>query len=310
VAALSAITGTNTAAAPVTQSYGDLVNLTKKDGSPAEGERVYRRAELGCVTCHAIGGAGGKVGPELTSMGASAPLDYVIESVLNPAVKVKEGYHAVNLTLKDGTVANGILARETTGDLILRNAIGQETVVAKKNVAGKEDIGSLMPAGLVNALPSREQLHLFAFLGQLGKPGLYDASKGTVARVWKLLPGAELERVMTGKADLSSAANVFTNVDGSLLKEPLQATLQLVPNAGDTVVAVSRFQLPAAGHTKLTLTGVSKAWLDGKPLAVASEPQVAVDLPAGEHVLAVKLDTKQLPPVIKAESSDVRFLTD
>src|SRR5207245_8824292 len=40
-------------------------------GDSARGEQVFRRPELGCVTCHAIGGVGGKVGPDLTSIGAS-----------------------------------------------------------------------------------------------------------------------------------------------------------------------------------------------------------------------------------------------
>src|SRR5439155_20920118 len=52
-----------------------------KLGDPARGEKVYRRKELGCVLCHAIAGAGGRVGPDLASIGASAPVDYLVESV-------------------------------------------------------------------------------------------------------------------------------------------------------------------------------------------------------------------------------------
>src|SRR5439155_13071289 len=59
-----------------------------KDGNPAHGELVYRRKELGCVLCHSIGGAGGKVGPDLTSIGASSPVDYLVESVFVPNRKV------------------------------------------------------------------------------------------------------------------------------------------------------------------------------------------------------------------------------
>ncbi|MEO8352869.1 MAG: PVC-type heme-binding CxxCH protein, partial [Chthoniobacteraceae bacterium] len=44
------------------QDYQSIAALVKRDGDPARGEQIYRRASLACTTCHAIGGAGGKVG--------------------------------------------------------------------------------------------------------------------------------------------------------------------------------------------------------------------------------------------------------
>ena len=186
--ALAAKSGAKPEAPAAGQDFKPMVELVKRDGDPARGETVFRRAQLACVTCHAIGGAGGKVGPDLTSLGASAPLDYIIESVVVPNAKVKEGFNAVSLTLKDGTVAAGIQSRETPQEIFLRNATGQETGVPKANIVGRENIGSLMPAGLVDPLPERERVDLYAFLSQLGKPGVYDASKGNVARFWQLAP--------------------------------------------------------------------------------------------------------------------------
>ena len=39
-----------------------LAARAMKEGDPFAGERIYRRAELACTVCHAIGGAGGQVG--------------------------------------------------------------------------------------------------------------------------------------------------------------------------------------------------------------------------------------------------------
>ena len=61
-------------------NYASTAEQADRIGDPSRGEEIYRRAQLGCVTCHAIGGAGGKVGPELTSLGASAPLDYIMRA--------------------------------------------------------------------------------------------------------------------------------------------------------------------------------------------------------------------------------------
>ena len=67
----------------------------REKGDRVRGEAIYRRASLSCMKCHAIGGAGGKVGPDMGSIGGSAQIDYLVESLLDPNAKVKEGYHTV-----------------------------------------------------------------------------------------------------------------------------------------------------------------------------------------------------------------------
>ena len=79
-----------------------MIERVNKHGSAARGESVYRRENLQCVACHAIGEVGGVIGPNLVSIGASAPVDYLIESLLEPSKKIKEGYHTNLVTLKNG----------------------------------------------------------------------------------------------------------------------------------------------------------------------------------------------------------------
>src|SRR5205085_1535171 len=157
-----------------------------KNGDPARGEQVYRRKELSCMVCHAIGGAGGRVGPDLTSIGASAQVDYLVESILAPNKKVKEGYHSIQVTTKDGEELSGIPVRENNEELVLRDTSNKEISVPKKNIETRKIGGSIMPAGLVDFLTEGERLDLFRFLSELGKPGAYDATKGNVARVWRI----------------------------------------------------------------------------------------------------------------------------
>ena len=283
------------------------VRLTEMNGNAAEGEEIYRRLGLACTACHAIGGAGGKVGPDLTTIGASAPLDYLVESLFMPNAKVKEGYNAVMLNLKGGKVANGVVLRETSDTVFLRDAAGNESSVAKGDITARENIGSIMPAGLLNSISDREKSHVFAFLSQLGKPGPFDATKASVARVWWLYPGKDETTVITSKAP-APGAKALTFTDGRLPKATLTEALQMVPDAGDSVLAVARFS--GAGKTRLQLQGVTKAWLDGAALAIASNPSPEVDLSAGDHTLTVKLETKSLPAVLRAECPEGRFATE
>src|SRR5436309_525593 len=92
-----------------------------------------RRSTCGArrVACHAIGGAGGKLGPDFTSLGASAPIDYIVESVLDPTAKVKEGYHAFAFTMNDGAQAIGVPSRETAAEQFIRPGPGPEVALAK-----------------------------------------------------------------------------------------------------------------------------------------------------------------------------------
>ena len=308
-ALVNALTPIAGAPAPASNA-GDIaamVTNVQKNGNPVEGETIYRRLALACTACHAIGGAGGKVGPDMTTIGASAPLDYLIESLYVPNAKVKEGYNAIALSLKGGRAANGVLLRETPDAVFLRDAAGTETSVPKADITARENVGSIMPAGLLNTLTDREKAHVFAFLSQLGKPGPFDATKASIARVWWLYPGKDVEAVVSGKA-ATPGAKTLTNVDGRLTKAMLTDALQMVPDSGETFVAVAKFA--GAGKTRLNMQGVTKAWLDGAPLAIASNPSPEVELTAGNHTLVVKLDTKQLPEVLRAECPEGRFATE
>ncbi len=281
-------------------------NVTR--GDPMRGEKIYRRKELGCITCHAIGGAGGKVGPDMTSLGASTVTDYVVEAVLAPNKKVKEGYHSVQLTTKDSQDLSGILLRETNEEIILRDATNKEISVPKKNVDSRKIGGSLMPAGLVDILSPAERIDLFRFLIELGKPGPFDASKSTVARAWRInssSTGTNDPEIL--KSDVKTWDVMYSTVRGALPKEELKAELgeKRLP-----LFAAARFQTAKGGPVKFKLDGVGspKAWIDGK--AVGGDSELVADLPAGTHTFVVKVNVNDVNDHVRLESADVSFLVD
>jgi putative heme-binding domain-containing protein len=301
-----------------TLSASELTELAArvvKEGDAARGESIFRRKDLGCITCHAIGGVGGKVGPDLTSIGASAQVDYLVESVLYPNRKIKEGYHSVMIETKDGMDLSGVLVSENSDELILRDATGKETTVAKNNIRSRATGNSLMPSGLVDVLSPGERLDMYRFLSELGKPGGFDASKPNVARSWKLfvqtLDVTQFGDEKVLKTDLSDAkwTAAYTLVDGRLLKADLTAPLESVmwrdPQA---VFAAARFQATKSGPITLRFSGAADApvWVDGKSFTVHSDLQTKLE--AGTHTLYVKLNAKNLPDTIRVESPDAAFL--
>jgi putative heme-binding domain-containing protein len=293
-----------------------LAEDASAEGRAARGERVFRRKELSCVTCHAIGGVGGKVGPDLTSIGASAQMDYLIESVLYPNRKIKEGYHTILIETKDGLEYAGVLVREDTERLVLRDATDKETSLLKIDIKSRATGNSLMPAGLVDPLNRGERLDLFRFLSELGKPGSFDASRGDVARAWRLMPET-IDMAQFG--DEKSLKIRLTDpkwslgrslVDGRLLKEDLsEAIKEKKSRDPKAVFAAAQFQVAKAGPIHFKLAGLdgSAAWIDGQSVPAGSELESS--LAAGTHTLVFKIDASKLPDSIKASSPDATFLT-
>jgi putative heme-binding domain-containing protein len=146
-----------------------LATRAMQQGDAARGELVYRRETMGCVGCHAIKGVGGKVGPDLGTIGASAPLDYIVESLLTPGAAVKEGYTALLVVTDDGRQHLGLPVSETETELVLRDAKGQEIRLAKTAIEERTSAGSMMPVGLTDPLSPGDLLDLIRFCAELGR---------------------------------------------------------------------------------------------------------------------------------------------
>ena len=173
-----------------------MVAKVKTQGDPARGEAVYRRQQMLCTTCHAIGESGGVLGPNLVSIGASAPVDYLIESLLEPSKKIKEGYHMVIISKKDGGVISGGLINDGAEELTIRDPANQIVKVAKSGIASRQmSPVSMMPPGLTASLREDEFVDLVRFLSELGREGAYKTQPNRYVRTWKAMGKMEQKDV-------------------------------------------------------------------------------------------------------------------
>ena len=293
----------------------ELAASVSSRGDAARGEKIYRRREMSCASCHAIAGVGGKVGPDLTSIGASAPVDYLIESVFYPNKMIKEGFHAAMIETTDGDQFSGVFVRENDREVILRDASNKEISVLKKDIKSRTTGGSLMPSGLADALSEQDRLNLFRFLSELGKPGPFDASKANVARAWKIAAGSHRteqfgdEKIVASPFSDKCWQPLASLVDGRLVREELKAAAG--PEKGTiTTYAGTEFRVTQSGKVRLNLSeapGIS-AWVDDKPVSVNGP--ISVELPSGAHRLIVKFDFQKIPENFRVDSPDVVFLAN
>jgi len=257
-----------------------LVAEVASKGDPARGEAVFRRSDTSCLRCHAIGGAGGQLGPDMSSLG-SAPIDYLIESILQPNKAIKEGYHSVVVETKDDDQISGIKVRQTEKELVLRDAVQDEIVIPLNTIKGKPREGqSMMPAGLADPLTHQELVDLVRFLSELGRPGPYALGAAQVARRWEILerptmlPGGAGKLPETLPEYPPTWSPAYARVSGVLPGQP-------TPMLARAQVSVS-----TGGKLRLLLSDKSTLglWVD-RQLVPTGGADTTLDLPAGVHTL-------------------------
>lgn len=271
--------------AEVQKLTADVIRL----GNPTRGQEIYHREELACNSCHAIGGAGGLVGPDFSSLGASAPLDYLVESVLFPARKVKENYHSVQVITRRGQILTGIPIRDGDDELVIRDADGLEQTISTTTILKRTTGGSIMPDGLLDGLERQELLDLISFLSRLGKVDRFSVGRTPLLRSWRIRqwsPGQPPPPEAPWKP-------AYSRVDGSL---PLD------PGAGTRVLARSQLEVTTAGRLKLRLNGQQGIRILGP--GEGSRPvtgDVELELETGVHTVELEIDLEKHEPVLRCE---------
>jgi quinoprotein glucose dehydrogenase len=140
-------------------------------GSLAAGrEIVLNHLNANCLACHSLEAGGSEVGPNLRTIGSERDAAYLLESLLVPAAKIAPGYGIVSVTLKDGSVVSGTLARETAKAVTVRFFDGVSKVIARTDIASQTAPVSIMPP-MLGILQPREVRDVVAFLSSLKPRG-------------------------------------------------------------------------------------------------------------------------------------------
>lgn len=292
--------------AEMQKTMADVMRL----GDPGRGEAIFRRSELNCLNCHAISGAGGRVGPSLESLGASAQVDYLVDSILQPNAKVKENYNAVVVATSDGKVATGIPIRKTADELVLRDSEDREIAVPIRLIDEQKDVGSIMPVGLVDTLTRPELLDLTRFLAELGRPGPYAVPRGRFARRWQTIPPtpevlAEVSRSGPDAAPATPSVAwkpAYAKVSGGLPIADLPV-IRARPDAQGFAWARFEIDVSVAGGVRLAFNSTKGLALRVDDQAHELAAETDLDLPIGRHVIRLKVD-----PSVRTEDLRVELV--
>jgi putative heme-binding domain-containing protein len=286
-----------------------------KTGDAARGELIYRRKELQCLACHAYAGAGGQVGPDMTSIGASAQADYLVDSLLLPSKAIKENFDVTRVVTTADRVISGIKVREGDGKLVLRDEKDQEVTIPLTDVAERtKSAKSLMPEGLTDQLTRQEFADLVKYLSELGKVGgAYAPSKSRVVRRWQVIDPTNANLNLFRRTRVSAAAepdnpfawgSAYSKVSGDLPLAELPKFTVWTDTAPQSVV---RFQLDVttAGAAKLKFNSVAGLTVYVGNAPVEPKPEMVLDLKSGVQTVTILIDRSKRTDDLRVELDDV-----
>jgi putative membrane-bound dehydrogenase-like protein len=130
-------------------------------GNIAKGKELFTTR---CAVCHTFNGAGGKVGPELSGIGARDPKE-ILADIVDPNRSVEANFRMWSIETNDGDSYAGRLDTETQTSVELLDATGEKHIIPRKDIASMNASAlSIMPVGIIDDLKPEEASALMEYL--------------------------------------------------------------------------------------------------------------------------------------------------
>ena len=157
------------------------IRSVEKKATAAETGNAARGKELfygtaACGTCHMVNGKGGRLGPDLSSTGASRSVEYLTESLRSPSKRLAKGilqplkdfaqeYETATVVTSDGTKLQGVVLNEDSFTVQMLDTREELHAFEKSKLRSYEKTReSLMLAYDAKTLPGKDLNDLIAFL--------------------------------------------------------------------------------------------------------------------------------------------------
>lgn len=141
--------------------YDELKDVVSLTADPIRGQAVFKRA---CSQCHRLDRDGTPVGPDLFGI-RNQPKEAILLHIIIPEHEITPGFAAYVVTTTDGRVLTGLIAAETPTSITLRQALGKEETILRKDI---EELSasrlSLMPQELEKTVNRQEFADLLSYL--------------------------------------------------------------------------------------------------------------------------------------------------
>jgi putative membrane-bound dehydrogenase-like protein len=144
----------------VRERYKAVANLK---GDAKKGASMF---EKNCAPCHAFGGQGHAVGPDLTTFRTKSVEDFLL-AILDPNAAIEPRFINYQIETRDGRSLPGVIKAETATSVTLIQGGGMEETLLRRDVVEiKASNLSLMPEGVEQSIDLQEMADLIEYLRQ------------------------------------------------------------------------------------------------------------------------------------------------
>jgi putative membrane-bound dehydrogenase-like protein len=141
----------------------NAMEATIAQGDLERGRRLFFGKAI-CSTCHKIGGEGGKLGPDLTSIQRDRSAHDLLEAIVYPSVSFVREYETYRVKTKTGEYL-GTIQEQSPTVVVLGTGPQTSVRIPRSEVVSMElHATSMMPQGLDQLLTKQELADLLAFL--------------------------------------------------------------------------------------------------------------------------------------------------
>lgn len=134
-------------------------------GDVRRGQAVFNSPKAACLSCHAIGYIGGRIGPDLTRIGQVRTERDLLEAIVFPSASFARGYEPVTIRTASGAMHTGVVRNELADELVLTTVASEDTRIRRRDIVEMQPgTVSLMPGGFDAVLTRQELSDLLAFL--------------------------------------------------------------------------------------------------------------------------------------------------
>jgi putative membrane-bound dehydrogenase-like protein len=291
--------------------------LALRKGDASKGKRLMAesvKSNLQCLKCHTVRGIGGQIGPDLSMIGKKASRENLIESILFPSKAIADQYLTWQIDTTRGQSLAGLIVEETADAVVLRDAEGRDTRIAKKNIEMRaKGPKSLMPEDLVVQLSEDELIDLVEYLFTLRTAALavdrwdiigpFDNGSGMegLDRVFEPEKRIDLKATYPGKHGKVSWRTVKPGAGGYV-----DLMAHFAPHSDNIVSYLTREIVSPADQEATVLLGSddgAKLWINGTLVyttkatraAAPEQDRVKVKLKKGTNRILLKINNGNNP---------------